>query len=72
MVESNKIAVPATSAVVKGKTKGKILLVCDTAMNLGVLKIVNSICKEDKKLRPVLVDIVSKYDGIRMFDGTLK
>ena len=69
MVETDKIVVPATSAVVKGKTKGKMLLGCDTAMELGVLKIVNSIDKEDKKLRPVVVDNVSKYDclfhGIR-------
>ena len=69
MVETDKIAVPATSAVVKGKTKGKMLLECDKAMELGVLKIVNTIDKEDKKLRPVVVDIFSKYDclfhGIR-------
>ena len=69
MVETDKIVVPATSAVVKGKTKGKMLLGCDTAMELGVLKIVSSIDKEDKKLRPVVVDNVSKYDclfhGIR-------
>ena len=62
MVETDKIAVPATSAVVKGKTKGKMLLGCDTAMELGVLKIVNTIDKEDKKLRLVVVDIISKYD----------
>ena len=46
-----------------------MLLGCDTTMVLGVLKIVNSTDKEDKKLRPVVVDIVSKYDcffhGIR-------
>ena len=46
----------------KGKTKGEMLLGCDTAMELGVLKFVNSIDKEDKKLRPVLADIVSEYD----------
>ena len=32
------------------------------AVELGVLKTVNSIDKEDKKLRPVVVDNVSKYD----------
>ena len=32
------------------------------AMALGVLKIVNSIDKEDKKLRPAVVNIVSEYD----------
>ena len=57
MVETDKIAVPATSAVVKGKTKGKMLLGCDTAMEPGVLKIANSIDKEDKKLRPVRVRV---------------
>ena len=50
MVERDRdnMAVPATSAVVKGKAKGKMLLGCDTAMERGVLKIVNSIDKEDK------------------------
>ena len=62
MVEANKKAVPASFIVVKGKTKGEMLLGCDTAMELGVLKIVNSIDKEDKKLRPVVADIVSEYD----------
>ena len=46
----------------KGKTKGEMLLGYDTAMKLGVLKIVNSIDKEDRKLRPVIDDIVSEYD----------
>jgi len=54
MVETSKKAVPATFIVVKGKLKGEMLLGCDTAMKLGVLKIVNSIDKEDKKLRPVV------------------
>ena len=45
MVETSKIAVPATFIVVKGKKKGKMLLRCDTAMKL--CKIVNSIDKED-------------------------
>ena len=49
MVETDKKAVPATFIVVKGKTKGEMLLGCDTAMELGVLNIVNSIDKEDKK-----------------------
>ena len=49
-------------SVVKGKTKVEMLLGCDTAMELGVLKIVNSIDKEDKKLRPFVADIVSEYD----------
>ena len=62
VVETSKIAVPATFVFVKGKTKGEMLLGCDTAMKLGVLKIVNSIDKEDKKLRPVVADIVSEYD----------
>ena len=62
MVETNKKAVPATFIVVKGKMKGEMLLGCDTAMDLGVLKIVNSIDKEDKRLRPVVADIVSEYD----------
>ena len=62
MVETDKKAVPATFIVVKGKTKGEMLLGCDTAMKLGVLKIVNSIDKEDKKLRPVVADIVSECD----------
>ena len=62
VVETSKIAVPATFIVVKGKTKGEMLLGCDTAMKLGVLKIVNSIDKEDKKLTPVVADIVSEYD----------
>ena len=52
----------ATFIVVKGKTKGEMLLGCDTAMKLGGLKIVNSMDKEDKKLRPVVADIVSEYD----------
>ena len=64
MVETEKIGPPATSSVVKCK----MLLGCDTAMELGVLKIVNSFDKKDKKL-PVVVDNVSKYDclfhGIR-------
>ena len=54
MVETSKKAVPATFIVVKGKMKGEMLLGCDTAMELGVLKIVNGIDKEDKKLRPVV------------------
>ena len=58
VVETSKIAVPATFIVVKGE----MLLGCDTAMKLGVLKIVNGIDKEDKKLRPVVADIVSEYD----------
>ena len=62
MVETDKKAVPATFIVVKGKTKGEMLLGCDMAMELGVLKIVNSIDKEDKKLRPVIADIVLEYD----------
>ena len=62
MVETVKKAVPATFIVVKGKTKGEMLFGCDTAMELGVLKIVNSIDKEDKKLRLVVADIVSEYD----------
>ena len=62
MVETDKKAVPATFIVVKGKTKGEMLLRCDMIMELGVLKIVNSIDKEDKKLRPVVADIVSEYD----------
>ena len=36
-------------------------------MELGVLKIVNSLDKEDKKLRPVVADIVSEYDCL--FNG---
>ena len=52
----------ATFIVVKRKTKGEMLLGCDTAMELGVLKIVYSIDKEDKKLRRVVADIVSEYD----------
>ena len=56
MVETSKKAIPATFIVVKGKTKGEMLLGCDTAMKL------NSIDKEDKKLRPVVADIVSEYD----------
>ncbi|PFX29405.1 Uncharacterized protein K02A2.6 [Stylophora pistillata] len=39
-----------------------MLVRCDTAMELGVLKIINNIEKEDKKLRPVVTDIVSEYD----------
>ena len=62
VVETSKIAVPATFIVVKGKTKGEMLLGCDTAMKLGVLKIVNSIHKEDKKLRHVFAYIISEYD----------
>ena len=60
VVETDKEVVPATFIVVKGKMKGEMLLACDTAMELGVLKTVNSIDKEDKKLRPVVVDI--EYD----------
>ena len=48
MVETNKKAVPATFIVVKGKTKGGMLLGCDTAIELGVLKIVNSRGQEIK------------------------
>ena len=62
MVETDKKAVPATFIVVKGKEKGEMLLGCDTAMELGVLKIVNSIDKEHKELRPVVADIVSEYN----------
>ena len=62
MVETDKKAVPATFIVVKGKTKGEMLLGCDMAMELGVLKIVNSIDKEGKELRPVVADNVSEYD----------
>ena len=58
MVEIDKKAVPATFIVVKGKTKGEILLGYGTTMELGVLKTVNSIDKEDKELRPVVADIV--------------
>ena len=51
MVETDKnwkrLQLPLFS-VVKGKTKGEMLLGCDKAMELGVLKIVNSI---DKKTR---------------------
>ena len=54
MVESDKEAVPATFIVVKGKTKSEMLLGCDTAMELGVLKVVHSFDEEDKKLRPVM------------------
>ena len=61
MVETDKKAVAATFIVVKGKTKGEMLLGCDTVMELGVLKIVNNIDKEDEKLRPVVDDIVSEY-----------
>ena len=67
MVETDKKAVPATFIVVEGKTKGAMLLGCDTAMELGVLKIVNSLDKEDKKLRPIVADIVSEYDCL--FNG---
>ena len=38
VVETSKIGVPATFIVVKGKTKGEMLLECDTAMKLGVFK----------------------------------
>ncbi|XP_044171438.1 uncharacterized protein LOC122955744 [Acropora millepora] len=62
VVEISKIVVPVTFIVVKDKTKGEMLLGCDTAMKLGVLKIVNSIDKEDKKLRTVVADVVSEYD----------
>ena len=62
LVETDKKAVPATFIVVKGKTKGEMLLGCDTAMELGVLKIVNSVDNEGKELRPVVADIVSEYD----------
>ena len=34
MVETNKKAIPAIFTVVKGKTKGEMLLGCDTAMEL--------------------------------------
>ena len=54
----------------KGKTKGKMLLGCDTAMELGVLKIVNSIDKDGKKLRPVVVDIVYSTASVNI--STLK
>ena len=47
MAETYKKAVPAIF-VVKGKTKGDMLLGCDKATELGVLKIVNNIDKEDK------------------------
>ena len=62
MVETTKKAIPATFIVVRCKTKGEMLLGCDTATKLGVLKTVNGIDKEDKKLRPVVADIVSEYD----------
>ena len=62
MVETDKKAVLATFIVVKGKMKGEMLLGCDTAMELGVLKIVNSVGKENNNLRPVVADIVSEYD----------
>ena len=39
-------------------------------MELGVLKIVNSIDKEDKKLRPFVADIVPEYDCL--FHGISK
>ena len=38
-----------------------MLLECDTAMEPGVLKIVNSIDKGGKKLRPVVAHIASEY-----------
>ena len=62
LVETSKIVVSVTFIVVKSKTKGEMLLGCDTAMKLGVLKIVNSIDKEDKKLRTVVADVVSECD----------
>ena len=34
MAETNKQAIPAIFTVVKGKTKGEMLLECDTAMEL--------------------------------------
>ena len=40
--------------LLKGKTKSEMLLGCDTAMELRVLKVVHSFDKEDKKLRPVM------------------
>ena len=70
VVETDKKAGPATFVVMKGKTKGEMLLGCDTAMELGVLKVVNSIDKEDKKLRPVVADIVPEYDCL--FHGITK
>ena len=50
-------------SVAKGKTKGE--MGCDTAMELGVLKIVNSIDKEDKKLRrnPIEDGAISGFSG---------
>ena len=62
MVETNKKAISATFIVAKGKKKGEMLLGSDTAMELGVLRIVNRVDKEDKASRPVVADIASEYD----------
>lgn len=75
MVETDKIAVPATSAVVKGKTKGKMLLGCDKAMELGVVKIVNTIDKENKKLDLLLLTLfqnMTVYSTASVNISTLK
>ena len=64
VVETKDKAISAVFIVAKGKKDGEMLLGCDTAIELGVLKIVKSIEKEETMPRPAVADIISEYDGL--------
>ena len=54
MVETKDKGISAVFIFVKGKKDGEMLLGCDTAMELDVLKIVKSVEKEETMLRPAV------------------
>ena len=61
----------ATIIVVKGKTDGERLLICNTAMQLGVLKIAQAEDGEGKaEMVPAVAGIVSEYSCL--FHGNKK
>ena len=64
VIETKDKAISAVFIFVKGKKDGEMLLGCDTAMELGVLKIAKGVEKEETTLRPAVADNISEYDGV--------
>ena len=61
VLEVNEKYLPASFLVVKGKTDSSPLLGCDTAIDIGVLKIVN---ENDTCVNSEVQDITKEYDSI--------